>query len=103
MEEAEGGVVQEPLVRTSEFKTTVSTPAQATILLGGLEDPNGSLLEGPRAGDADLEVAATRPATRPAGAKKPRPLLLLVKPTLVIQREVEMKPFPMIKSRDEGR
>jgi hypothetical protein len=54
-----------------------------------MEDPDGALLDGRREGaPAGAEGAATRPAaTRPAGAKQPRALLLMVKPTVILQRE----------------
>jgi type II secretory pathway component GspD/PulD (secretin) len=75
--------VQEPQMRLTEVHTTVSIPDGGTLLLGGLEDVDGALGNiGP----------ATRPAaTQPAAPGQARMIYMLVKPTIIVQREVEQK------------
>jgi hypothetical protein len=71
-------VVQKPKVGVSEFATTVSVPDLATVVAYGLR---GSIEEKENNQMQDL--------------------LLLVKPTIIIQREQEERelPFPMLKKR----
>jgi hypothetical protein len=67
--------VQQPDVQTSEMKTTVTVPDQKTILLRGL----------------------TGAMTLKGGADEPQPmqnLLILVKPTAIIQREFPASASP---------
>jgi hypothetical protein len=66
----------------SELSTTVSIPDGDTLLLGGLKALAG-------------EDAKTLPVTKPA-----MPVLMLVRPKLVVQREVEQKQFPLLNGRD---
>jgi beta-lactamase regulating signal transducer with metallopeptidase domain len=81
--------VMRPNLLASEVATTVSVKDGSTLLLGGLKgyfgkpgEPNG-LDAKPAAGQAQN-------------------VLLLVKPTLIIQREVEERQFPLPKAEKKG-
>jgi general secretion pathway protein D len=65
--------VQRPEVLVSELATTASVPDGQTLLLGGLR-----------------EYAASGKSTN---------VLMLVKPTLITQREIELKQFPLLSPK----
>jgi type II secretory pathway component GspD/PulD (secretin) len=76
--------VQVPIVLTQELQTTVSVPDGGTLLLGGfVENASG--------------LPQTRPATQPA-TRPVMDLYMLVKPTMIVQREQESKPFPLLST-----
>lgn len=82
---------QRPRVHNSEIRTTVTVPNQHTLGQGGLVevgDPLPPVAPEARAGNAGGAGAAPRPGGEAAGradaAKKPRRVLLLVRPTIVI-------------------
>jgi bla regulator protein BlaR1 len=88
-------MVQRPRLLASELATTVSVPDGKTLLMGGLKGCFGP------------EAKAHNGAVVEAKAEGvPQNVLLLVKPTLIIQREVEKKEFPLInqeKKEQTGR
>ena len=72
--------VERPKILASELATTASIPDGQTLLLGGLKahvTPDGKLVDEGAAGD---------PAV---------PVILLVKPKLIIQREIETRALPL--------
>jgi beta-lactamase regulating signal transducer with metallopeptidase domain len=80
--------VQRPNLLSSELATTVSVPDGKTLLMGGLRG-----YFGPEAKAHDGAVVEAKADTRPQN------VLLLVKPTLIVQREVEMKALPLINQK----
>ena len=80
--------VQRPRLLASELATTVSVPNGKTLLMGGLKG-----YFGPEANAHNGAVVEAKAET------KPQNVLLLVKPTLIIQREVEKPQFPLLKER----
>ena len=69
--------------QVSELATTVSVPDRSTVLLGGLKSYDAA------EGDA-----------APTG--KPHNVLLLVRPTLIVQREVQAPQFPLLEKKGKG-
>jgi type II secretory pathway component GspD/PulD (secretin) len=76
--------VSRPKLMASELSTTVSIPDGGTLLLGGLKAFAGE----------DAKLPATKPAV---------PVLMLVKPKLIIQREVEQPAFPLLNGPEGKR
>ena len=90
--------VQQPEVQITEVRTTVSVPDGGTLLLGGQT----------LAGEIELEAGTPvlskipflkRLFTNRSMAKDEQVLLILVKPTIIIQREIEQQQFPLLSSR----
>jgi type II secretory pathway component GspD/PulD (secretin) len=75
--------VQRPRILASELATIVNVPDRSTLLLGGLKSYDAA--EG-----------------QPAEAGKPHNVLLLVRPTLIIQREVQGPQFPLLEKKGKG-
>ena len=80
------------------MNTTVSVPDGGTLLLGG------QTLAGEVEREAGVPVLSKIPFlkrlfTNRSFAKDEQILLILVKPTIVIQREQEQKQFPMLSTR----
>jgi general secretion pathway protein D len=79
-------------------KTTVSVPDGGTLLLGGQTV----------AGETEREIGAPvlsqipllrRLFTNRSVAKDEQILLILVRPTIILQREIEQKQFPLLTSK----
>jgi Flp pilus assembly secretin CpaC len=91
-------VIQLPTQRFSGVYTSASVPDGGTLLLGGLT----------QGGEAEREVGVPvlskipflkRLFTNRSSAKDEDVVLILVKPTIIIQSEVEAKTFPLLNSR----
>ena len=98
---APGATIQEPELQITEVKTTVSVPDGGTILIGGQTI----------AGQTEREIGAPvlskipflkRLFTNRAVAKDEQILLILVRPTIIMQRETEQKQFPLLTSHLTG-
>jgi type II secretory pathway component GspD/PulD (secretin) len=94
------GIVQQPEIQITEVRTTVSVPDGGTLLLGGQTI----------AGEIELEQGVPvlskipflkRLFTNRSTAKDEQVLLILVKPTIIIQREIEASQFPLLSNRGE--
>jgi len=95
------GFVQQPELAITEVKTTVSVPDGGTLLLGGQT----------LAGETEKEVGVPilskipflkRLFTNRSSAKDEQILLILVKPTIIIQKEAEAKQFPLLSTKISG-
>ena len=93
--------LQQPEIQITEVRTTVSVPDGGTLLLGG------------QTLAAEVELEAGTPVlskipflkrlfTNRSMAKDEQILLILVKPTIIIQREQEQKQFPLLSTRVGG-
>ena len=94
---AASGTIQQPIVQTTAIATTVSVPDGGTLLLGG------QTLAGETEREAGVPVLSKIPFlkrlfTNRSMAKDEQVLLILVKPTIVIQREQEQRQFPLLGS-----
>ena len=95
------GVVQQPEVQITEVRTTVSVPDGGTLLLGG------QTISGELEREQGVPVLSKIPFlkrlfTNRAMSKDDQVLLILVKPTIIIQREQEQKQFPLLTTRTNG-
>lgn len=98
---APSGTIQEPELQITEVKTTVSVPDGGTLLLGGQTV----------AGETEREIGVPvlskipflkRLFTNRSLAKDEQILLILVRPTIILQREIEQKQFPLLTSKLSG-
>jgi general secretion pathway protein D len=98
---APSGTIQEPELQITEVKTTVSVPDGGTLLLGGQTV----------AGETEREIGVPvlskipflkRLFTNRSMAKDEQILLILVRPTIILQREIEQKQFPLLTSKLTG-
>ena len=98
---APSGTIQEPELQITEVKTTVSVPDGGTLLLGGQTV----------AGETEREIGVPvlskipflkRLFTNRSLAKDEQILLILIRPTIILQREVEQKQFPLLTSKLTG-
>ena len=94
---AASGTIQQPILQITEVRTTVSVPDGGTLLLGG------QTLAGEIEREAGVPVLSKIPFlkrlfTNRSMAKDEQVLLILVKPTIVIQREQEQKQFPLLST-----
>jgi type II secretory pathway component GspD/PulD (secretin) len=98
---APSGTIQEPELQITEVKTTVSVPDGGTLLLGGQTV----------AGETEREIGVPvlskipflkRLFTNRSMAKDEQILLILVRPTIILQREIEQKQFPLLTSKLSG-
>jgi type II secretory pathway component GspD/PulD (secretin)/tetratricopeptide (TPR) repeat protein len=95
---APSGTIQEPEIQITEVNTSVSVPDGGTLLLGGQT----------LAGETEREVGVPilskipylkRLFTSQSMAKDEQVLLILVRPTIIMQREIEQKQFPLLTSK----
>ena len=89
------GTIHQPILQITEVNTTVSVPDGGTLLLGG------QTLAGEVEREAGVPILSKIPFlkrlfTNRSYAKDEQVLLILVKPTIVIQREQEQKQFPLL-------
>ena len=87
-----------PIVDVTQVRTTVSVPDGGTLLLGG-ETESGETER-----EAGVPILSKIPFikrlfTNTGMAKDDRVLLILVKPTIIIQREREAELFPLLNTR----
>jgi type II secretory pathway component GspD/PulD (secretin) len=92
------GIIQQPEIQLTEVRTTVSVPDGGTLLLGG------QTLSGETTREAGVPVLSKVPFlkrlfTNRSEAKDETVLLILVKPTIIIQREAEQKQFPLLSTK----
>ncbi|MGB7158913.1 MAG: hypothetical protein WBD40_12645, partial [Tepidisphaeraceae bacterium] len=92
------GVIQQPIVETTQVRTTVTVPDGGTLLLGG------QTLAGEVEREAGVPVLSKIPFlkrlfTNRSMAKDEQVLLILVKPTIIIAKEQERKQFPLLSTR----
>ncbi|HEY1629449.1 MAG TPA: hypothetical protein VGF52_06300, partial [Tepidisphaeraceae bacterium] len=90
--------LQQPVRDITQVNTTVSVPDGGTLLLGG------QTLTGEIERDSGVPVLSKIPFlkrlfTNTANAKDEQVLLILVKPTIVIQREREQEQFPLLGAK----
>ena len=95
------GILQQPVTQITQVNTTVSVPDGGTLLLGGQTIAGETTLE------AGVPVLSKIPFlkrlfTNTSTAKDEQILLILVKPTIIIQRELEEKQFPMLSQKVGG-
>jgi general secretion pathway protein D len=96
--QAPTGTIQVPEIQLTELKTTVSVPDGGTLLLGG------QTLAGETEKEAGVPVLSKIPFlkrlfTNRSMAKDEQILLILVKPTILIEKEIEQKQFPLLTSK----
>jgi type II secretory pathway component GspD/PulD (secretin) len=101
VQNTQSGFVQEPELQITEVRTTVSVPDGGTLLLGG------QTLAGEIEKEAGVPILSKIPFvkrlfTNRSMAKDESVLLILVKPTIIIQREQEQKQFPLLSSKVAG-
>lgn len=89
------GIIQQPEVQITQLQTTVSVPDRGTLLLGG------QTLTGTVERESGVPVLSKIPFlkrlfTNRGTSKDEQVLLILVKPTIIIQREVEADSFPTL-------
>jgi general secretion pathway protein D len=92
------GTVQLPTVDTTIVQTSCSVPDGATLLLGG------QTLAGETTREQGVPVLSKIPFlkrlfTNRADSQDEQILLILVKPTILIQHEQEQKQFPLLSSK----
>ncbi|HEV8292085.1 MAG TPA: hypothetical protein VGP94_09180, partial [Tepidisphaeraceae bacterium] len=90
--------VQLPILDITSVNTIVSVPDGGTLLLGG------QTLAGETEVEEGVPILSKIPFikrlfTNRSTAKDERILLILVKPTIIIQREVEQQQFPLLGTR----
>jgi general secretion pathway protein D len=92
------GTIQEPETQVTQVRTTVSVPDGGTLLIGGQT----------LAGEVEREIGVPvlskipilkRLFTNKSTAKDEQVLLILVRPTIIMQREIEQKQFPLLASK----
>ncbi len=82
---------------TQQIRTTVSVPDGGTLLIGGLK------LSGERDVDAGVPILSRIPILKRAfsntsNVKDDQVLLILIKPTIIIQEEAEAEAFPTLSA-----
>ena len=92
------GVIQIPEIQITEVKTTVSVPDGGTLLLGG------QTIAGEISEEEGVPILSDIPFlkrlfTNRSSAKDENVLLILVRPTILIEKEIEQKEFPTLTSK----
>jgi len=95
------GTIQLPETQITEVKTTVSVPDGGTLLIGG------QTVAGQTTREIGVPVLSKIPYlkrlfTSRSIAKDEQILLILVRPTIIMQREIEQKQFPLLTNRLTG-
>src|SRR4029077_16160508 len=95
------GTIQEPELQITQVRNTVSVPDGGTLLLGG------QTLAGEIEREIGVPILSKIPVlkrlfTSRASAKDEQVLLILVRPTIIMQREIEQKQFPLLTSKLTG-
>jgi general secretion pathway protein D len=93
--------IEEPVIQTTQVRTTVSVPDGGTLLLGG------QTIAGEIEREAGVPILSKIPFlkrlfTNRSTAKDEQILLILVKPTILIEREIENKAFPLLSTKVAG-
>jgi general secretion pathway protein D len=92
------GTIQQPETQVTQVRTTVSVPDGGTLLLGG------QTLAGETEREIGVPVLSKIPFlkrlfTNKSVSKDEQILLILVRPTIIMQREIEQKQFPLLSSK----
>jgi general secretion pathway protein D len=95
------GFIELATQTTQQIRTTVSVPDGGTLLIGGLK------LSGERDVDAGVPILSRIPILKRAfsntsNVKDDQVLLILLKPTIIIQDEAEADAFPTLSSLTSG-
>ena len=95
------GFIELATQTTQRIRTTVSVPDGGTLLIGGLK------LSGERDVDAGVPILSRIPILKRAfsntsNVKDDQVLLILIKPTIIIQEEAEAEAFPTLSSLTGG-
>ncbi len=95
------GFVELATQTTQQIRTTVSVPDGGTLLIGGLK------LSGERDIDAGVPILSRIPILKRAfsntsNVKDDQILLILIKPSIIIQEEAEQEAFPTLSSVARG-
>ena len=95
------GTIQLPTLDVTQVKTSCAVPDGATLLLGG------QTLAGETTREQGVPVLSKIPFlkrlfTNRADSQDEQILLILVKPTILIQHEQEQKQFPLLSSKVSG-
>jgi general secretion pathway protein D len=95
---ANTGVIQQPEIEITQVRTTVSVPDGGTLLLGG------QTLSGEIEREQGVPILSKIPFlkrlfTNSSKSHDDRVLLILVKPTIIIQREQEQRQFPLLSQK----
>ena len=90
--------IQLPEYELTQLATTVSVPDRGTLLLGG------QTLMGEVERESGVPVLSKIPFlkrlfTNRGTAKDEQVLLVLIKPTIIVQREVEATSFPLLEAQ----
>ena len=90
--------VQQPEIQITSVRTSVSVPDGGTLLLGG------QTIAGEIEQEQGVPVLSKIPFlkrlfTNRSMAKDEQILLILVKPAIIIQKEIEQQQFPLLSSR----
>lgn len=91
------GFIELATLTTQDVRTTVSVPDGGTLLIGGLK------LSAERDVDAGVPILSRIPVLKRAfsntsNVKDDQVLLILIKPTIIIQEEAEAEAFPTLSS-----
>lgn len=87
------GHIQVPIVKTTQINTTVTVPDQGTVLLGGQRLINELEVESGVPVLSKIPILSRFFSNR-IDVKEEQTLLVLIKPTIIIQNEEEEKNFP---------
>jgi type II secretory pathway component GspD/PulD (secretin) len=92
--------IQLPLIQLTSVNTIVSVPDGGTLLLGG------QTLAGEIEKEEGVPILSKIPIikrlfTNKSFAKDEQVLLILVKPTIIIQREIEQQQFPLLNTKKQ--
>ncbi len=95
---AGNGTIQQPILQITQVSTTVTVPDGGTLLLGG------QTISGEVEKEMGVPVLSKIPFlkrlfTNRSTAHDDQVLLILVKPTIIIQREQEQAQFPLLSSK----
>jgi len=95
------GFIELATQTTQQIRTTVSVPDGGTLLIGGLK------LSGERDTDAGVPILSRIPILKRAfsntsNVRDDQVLLILIKPTIIIQEEAEAEAFPTLASLSDS-
>ncbi|MFT3788797.1 MAG: hypothetical protein QM770_21940 [Tepidisphaeraceae bacterium] len=92
------GIIQQPEIEVTQVFTTVSVPDRGTLLLGG-QTVSGEITRESGTPVLSKIPVIKRLFTSNGTAKDEAVLLILVKPTIIIQREIEQQSFPLLDTQ----
>lgn len=98
---AQTAFLQQPTVAITQVRTTVSVPDRGTLLIGG-QTLNGEIDREEGVPMLSKIPFLKRLFTNRSMAKDDQVLLILIRPTIIIQREKEQEQFPLLGTRTGG-